>query len=288
MSLQIRKFKPINIKKDTIILLVGKRGTGKSTLLSDISYNLRHKVDFAIGMSPTEDTTQSMGTFIPTSSIYGDYKEDTIISIMDLQKNMWRAGRGYHCLLVLDDCCYDKKILRSKVIREIFMNGRHRRITLILSAQYVMDLPPDLRTQVDYIFALRENVVQNRERLWKQFFGYFNKYADFGATMDECTEDFCCLVGDNKTSKSNSIEDCVFWYKAVYDLPKFRVGKKFMWNLHKRYYQKPVYNLPTVDFGKKKKNKPATTASNRKGGKSDNITTVVRQDENGRAVSKVM
>ena len=288
-SLQIRKFKPVNIKEDTIILLVGKRGTGKSTLLQDISYHLRSKVDFAIGMSPTEDTTQSMGCFIPTSAIYGDYSEATIIEIMELQKNMWRAGRGYHCLIVLDDCCYDKKILRSKVIREIFMNGRHRRITLILSAQYVMDLPPDLRTQVDYIFALRENVVQNRERLWKQFFGFFHKYSDFGATMDECTENYCCLVCDNKTSKGNSIEECVYWYKAVHDLPRFKVGKPFMWSLHSKYYQKPIYNLPKVDFGKKKPKSAAAAASARSSGKkASGITSVVRQDEHGHALSKTL
>ena len=43
-------------------------------------------------------------------------------------------------------------------------------MTLLLSAQYVMDLPPDLRTQVDYVFSLRENVMSNREKLYKQFF----------------------------------------------------------------------------------------------------------------------
>ena len=275
-SLEIRKFRPEDMKIDTIILLVGKRGTGKSTLLADISYHMRNKIDFAVGMSPTEDTTQSMGSFIPTSAIYGEYCEDKIIEIMDMQKNMWRAGRGYHCLLVLDDCCYDKKILRSKTIREIFMNGRHRRITLILSAQYVMDLPPDLRTQVDYVFALRENVIQNRERLWKQFFGFFTKYTDFATTMDECTENFSCMVCDNKTAKTNTIEDCVLWYKANNALPQFRVGRPCFWRLHKKFYQKPVYNLPKISF-KKKQNKADKGANAR-------ISTVIRQDEFGKAI----
>ena len=58
------------------------------------------------------------------------------------------------------------------MIREIFMNGRHRHVTLVIAVQYVMDMPPDLRTQVDYVFALRENVIKNRERLYRQFFGF--------------------------------------------------------------------------------------------------------------------
>lgn len=273
-SVNIKKFDAPIIKHNTIILLVGKRGTGKSTLLADLCYHMRDKVDFAIGMSPTEDTNQALAQFVPKSCIYGEYDEDRIIRVMDMQRDMWRAGRGYSCLLILDDCCYDKKILRSKVIREIFMNGRHRHMTLMLSAQYVMDLPPDLRTQVDYVFVLRENVRQNRERLYKQFFGFFNNYADFAKTMDSCTENYECMVCDNKTSKGNSISESVCWYKASLDLPPFRVGKPFVWNMHRKYYKQVKFKLPTFKIGA-----GALTA---KGRTNSAITCVVKQDEHGK------
>ena len=273
MTLNIRKFPAINIKPDTIILLVGKRGTGKSTLLIDLCYQLRRKVDYVIGMSPTEDTNSALGAFIPKSAIYDDYDEEAIIRMMNLQRQMWRAGRGYSAMLVLDDCCYDKKILRSKVIREIFMNGRHRHLTFIISAQYVMDLPPDLRTQVDYVFALRENVMQNRERMWKQFFGFFKSYKDFATTMDSCTENFECMVCDNKSAKGNTIEDSVYWYKASRDIPKFKMGKKFMWKLHTKYFRETTYELPKIKLG--------TFKSKKKKDKSNAITQVVKQDESG-------
>ena len=32
-----------------------------------------------------------------------------------------------------------------------------------------MDLPPALRANVDYVFILRENIIQNREKLYKSF-----------------------------------------------------------------------------------------------------------------------
>lgn len=278
----IKKFSPTSMKPNTIILLVGKRGTGKSTLLEDLCYYIRDKVDFAVGMSPTEDTNQALGQFIPKSTIYGEYDEEVVVRIMDMQKNMWRAGRGYSCLLILDDCCYDKKILRSKVIREIFMNGRHRRMTLILSAQYVMDLPPDLRTQVDYVFALRENVVANREKLFKQFFGFFNSFADFAKTMDSCTENFECMVCDNKTAKGNSIDDSVRWYKASLDLPRFKVGKPFLWGMHRKYYKKQQFQLPKFRMGNAGAGGAMQLAGAAKGRRTDSkITIVIKKDENG-------
>jgi hypothetical protein len=102
-----------------------------------------------------------------------------------------------------------------------------------------MDLPPALRANIDYVFILRENIVANRERLWKNFFGIFPTFDLFGKTMDACTENFECLVLDN-TVKSNKIEDCVFWYKAKYPPPKFKVGSQTFWQAHKKMYN-PKY-----------------------------------------------
>ena len=42
--------------------------------------------------------------------------------------------------------------------------------------------------------------------------------------MDSCTENYECLVCDNKTSKENTIDACVFEYKAAIDLPEYRLG----------------------------------------------------------------
>ena len=98
-----------------------------------------------------------------------------------------------------------------------------------------MDLTPDLRANVDYVFILRENVLQNREKLYKSFFGIFPTLDMFNQVMTKCTENYECLVLDN-TSKSNKIEDCVYWYKA--NLRKnFRIGSPAIWKAHKQKYR---------------------------------------------------
>ena len=104
----------------------------------------------------------------------------------------------------------------------------------MLTMQYCIDLTPDLRANVDYIFILRENVLQNREKLYKSFFGVFPTFDMFNQVMTACTENYECLVLDN-TSKSNKIEDCVFWYKAALR-KNFRIGSPQLWNFHKKNY----------------------------------------------------
>ena len=97
-----------------------------------------------------------------------------------------------------------------------------------------MDLTPDLRANIDYIFVLRENILQNREKIYKNFFGIFPSFEMFNQVMNSCTENFECLVLDN-TSRSNKIEDCVFWYKAKLH-SNFRIGSPELWAFHQKNY----------------------------------------------------
>jgi hypothetical protein len=97
-----------------------------------------------------------------------------------------------------------------------------------------MDIPPDLRSNVDFVFALKENIIGNREKLWKCFFGMFSDYKEFSTVMDECTAGFDCMVLDN-TVRSNNVSDCVFWYRADRTIPTYHSGSAGFWTLHSRY-----------------------------------------------------
>jgi hypothetical protein len=79
--------------------------------------------------------------------------------------------------------------------------------------QYPLGIPPNLRTNIDYVFILRENIVSNRKRIYDNYAGMFPTFEVFSQVMDQCTENFECLVIDN-TSNSNKLEDCVYWYKG--------------------------------------------------------------------------
>lgn len=234
MNLQLKKFNPASMADDKVCVFIGKRGTGKSTLITDILYHKRH-IPAGIVMSATEDGNHHYKSFVPDLFIYGDYDREAIERVLDRQKGISIKGQTPPgAFLLLDDCMYDRKFMKDVCIRQCFMNGRHWKIFFMLSMQYCMDLSPDLRANVDYIFILRENIVQNREKLYKSFFGVFPNFNTFSKVMDACTENFECLVLDN-TSKSNRVEDCVFWYKAAIR-KNFRCCAPQLWALHKQRY----------------------------------------------------
>ena len=224
------------MKKDACVLLIGKRGTGKTTLMKDIMFHMRDKLDFGVAMSPTEETTEALSSFVPPSCIYNTFSNTVLGVMLELQRQQVKKGRFKNVYVLLDDCMYDKKVMAGVNVRELFMNGRHRKIFFMNSVQYMMDMPAALRSQVDYVFALKENIISSREKLWKFFFGMFQDFRDFNKTFTACTEGYDCMVLDN-TIKSNNITDCVFWYRAEPSLPRFKLGRQVFWDLDDRFYK---------------------------------------------------
>lgn len=245
MQLQLRKFDITSIKDDKIIVLIGKRGTGKTELLKDILY---FKRDFPIGsvINPTESANRNFSSMVPPIFIHEEYRPEIIENVLKRQtiimkkinKELQMYGKSSidpRAFLILDDCLYDNSWKKDKNIRYIFMNGRHKKLFFLITMQYVLGIAPDLRTNVDYIFICRENIIANRKRLYDAFAGMFPTFEMFCSVMDQCTENFECLVIDN-TSRSNRLEDQVFWYKAEMHEP-FTIGSRQLWELHNQTAQ---------------------------------------------------
>lgn len=232
--LRVRKFDPSTLKPHRIIIIVGKRGTGKSVMQRDLMSHMAGLVDFGMAMSPTEETCEMFREHMPDAWIYNGFSSGKLDQALQTQRELAKAHKQKSLFIIMDDCMYDKKVLKGLGMRDLFMNGRHLSICLCNAVQYVMDMGPDLRTQVDYVFALRENIISNKSKLWKYFFGMFEKYEDFAKVMDKCTENHSAIVMDN-TIGSTNVEDTIFWYRAELDPGEFKMGKQIYWRLAEEY-----------------------------------------------------
>lgn len=238
LDITIRKFDVSKMDDRRVCMVIGKRNTGKSVLTKDILYHKKH-IPVGMVMSGTEEGNGWYSSWVPDCFIYNEFDKEAIEKLIRRQRRLCKKGAPQKVFLVLDDCMFDKKIMREKCMRQIFMNGRHWGIFLVVTSQYVADAGPEIRSNCDYVFVLRENIQQNRERLWRMFFGIFPTLESFTEALTACTENYQCLVLDN-TSKSNKIEDCVFWYKAK-PRSDFRMGSPLLWHFHSRYYN-PNYD----------------------------------------------
>ena len=220
-----------NFKLDTTIICVGKRGSGKTTLLYSLLHNISRKVDICIAMSPTISTQKELEKHVPKTFIYNKFREDKLRELFKQQRIMIeKGGTIRRVCLVLDDLMFDRSVMRSKIMREVFMNGRHLYITCICTCQYLFDIGPSIRSNCDICLALAENVNKNKEKLYHTFFGFFDNFRDFNSVFSACTDNYEALVMD-LTRHSNKIEDCVFWYKAPMPVPPFKIGNEIYFRL---------------------------------------------------------
>ena len=247
MNLELKKFdmKKITFKPNEnqgpVIVLIGRRDTGKSFLVRDLLY---YHQDIPIGsvISGTEAGNGFYGKMVPKLFIHDEYNTAIIENILKRQKMVVRQlkketeayGRSTidpRTFVILDDCLYDNTWARDKLMRLLFMNGRHWKLMLVITMQYPLGVPPNLRTNIDYTFILREPYIANRKRIYENFAGMFPTFESFCQVMDQCTENYECLVVSNN-AKSNKLEDQIFWYKAT-GHGDFKLGSKEFWEMSK-------------------------------------------------------
>jgi hypothetical protein len=255
MEIQLRKFDMTEIKDDKVVVLIGKRDTGKSFLCKDILY---HHKNIPVGqvISGTECSNQFYSKIVPKLFIHGEFDTQIVQNMIKRQKilidkiNEGNTNIDPRSFLILDDCLYDNTWAKDKFMRSIFMNGRHFKILFLLTMQYALGIPPNLRTNIDYVFILRENYVSNRKRLYEHYAGMFPSFEMFCQIMDQCTENYECLVINNN-AKSNKLTDQVFWYKAE-PREDFKIGGPSFWDYSNRNSLKNDEN-EQLDQGYKKK-----------------------------------
>jgi len=247
MALELKKFDMRNISfrpdenKGPVVVLIGRRDTGKSFLVRDLLF---YHQDIPIGtvISGTEAGNGFYSSHVPKLFIHDEYNTAIIENILKRQKmvlkeikkevtNYKKSSIDPRAFVILDDCLYDNGWTKDKMMRLLFMNGRHWKIMLIITMQYPLGVPPNLRTNIDYVFILREPYLTNRKRIFENYAGMFPTFESFCQVMDQCTENFECLVINNN-AKSNKLQDQIFWYKAQ-DHPDFRLGTKEFWEISK-------------------------------------------------------
>ena len=219
-----------------IVVLVAKRGCGKSTIVKNILYSMStlDKQPLISVFSGTDRFTQFYADILNRPLIYEEFNKEITRNLMTRQNqlnlaNITRRKQGktpYHpdTMVILDDVLADSHaIFRDTSVKKIFFQGRHSNIGCIFCSQYSMAIPRDMRSNIDYTFLLKENNVGNRRRLYENFASVFPTYEQFCKTFDHYTQHYGAMVIDH-TSTSLELEDSVFQFRATMDLPTFVVG----------------------------------------------------------------
>lgn len=203
------------------IFIIGKPGSGKSTLIKSLFYHKSQIIPVAIAMSGTESETGFYKEFIPDVYIYDEYDPEVLSNFIIRQKGARQHMSNPWTMLIVDDCMDDPSVFNKPPQPGLFKNGRHWKMLYIVALQYALDVKPHIRSNIDGVFIFRETNVAIRKRLYDNYAGVIPSFNLFEQIMDNITGNYTALYIQN-SNVTNDWKDCVFYYKApIIDTFKF-------------------------------------------------------------------
>lgn len=257
---RVKYFDMKSIVPGTTILVIGKRASGKTSLIFDAMEHMSRwfpdeegntGFDAGRAITPTMSSMEKFSACIPSCFIERPSVEGLDFFVQNVQKVYLDdkvAGRKLrNTFLICDDTAFNEKFMRCETLSECFLNGRHSNITIIIVLQYLMKAAPDIRTNADFVFVFWDVNLKNQQNIHKFWFGSMDK-KDFLEVFSDCTQDYGCLVIDlRKGALSRNWREFVYWYKAKLpeEHPPFQLCKPDMYRLDE--YCRTDANLTCID-----------------------------------------
>ena len=214
----IDEFKIEDIPLSCTWIIIGNPGSGKSTLIENLCYYLKHRYPVArLFIGTPEGFQKSCEIFHPlyvSNSYNEDQEKQHIVRQKTCAMENGKTDISSYSINIMDDVSDDPQIYRTKVMRGLFKLGsQHWNQLYIVGSQYAIEMPPDVRKSASYVALFREPEEIERKKLYTNFGGLAGSYDNFCDLMDQLTGDYTCLIF-KKRSQSNNMEDCIFWYRT--------------------------------------------------------------------------
>ena len=181
-NIQIKKFDPKKIDSNRVCVFIGKRGTGKSTLVTDVLYHHK-KIPMGVIMSGTEESNEHYKKHVPDLFIYPEYdpsvieihklSEREIYSSLDngdININQMILSQFKNSLIICDEIHNVYNSIQKnnwgvaiQVVLDYFSN-KHLLRVLFLSATPMTHSPSEITDLLNLLLPKNEKVTK------KQFF----------------------------------------------------------------------------------------------------------------------
>jgi hypothetical protein len=140
---------------------------------------------------------------VPKKQIFNEFSEEWLEKLLKHLTDLAENGEPIEpILLIFDDCGSEPAFRNSKILQRIATRGRHLKINLWISVQYIYMCPPVVRNQMDLILVGQSNR-QSLEILSDEYlFGDISR-KEFQTLYHQNTRDYNFFV-INTSSVKNS------------------------------------------------------------------------------------
>jgi hypothetical protein len=271
LGIELKKFNILeamsqrdNFHKSSHFLIIGKRASGKTHLVKEISLLLKNNniIENIIFFSNPSSANEYISILKPNqfNKIKNNLESDDIEKILEFQSHNLTKP----LLLVFDDVIYNNSFLhKNKYFFELMCNARNYNIYTIFTMQYPLGLYPEIRVNFDFIFIFQDNFISTRKRIYDYYFGIIPQFKLFDKIMSEYCENYGIMVLDNFHNDNNSFEENVMHYRCnpivlennqLLELLKLNYDEN-------NYHKKDKKNKIDKKYKKEKKNKSMFVSS---------------------------
>jgi len=222
VEVSIPRFDPSKVDPGSVWLYLGKRKSGKS-------YGLEYHMFFwqwvtdAVVFSTTETANGAWSKHFPHTFVHDNFYPDR------LERLHQRNGLYYkqrekdpslpqiNTLVLCEDCMAGTgkaRLTNDKTIKDIVLNGRHRGFTLVIISQYVHAVTPDIRSNVDYVVLLENDMGDDLKKIYQHWFTKLGKFDVFMALFTQLTKDHGMMVLDRTVNDHGDFMRKIFRSRA--------------------------------------------------------------------------
>lgn len=227
--MDLQKFDPTClISKETfVIMVVGKRQSGKTFLIKDLIYHTNNEKN-PIGSVICERETECEmfeENNIPKSLIHCKYNPELIADVFKLYSK--EKQYGIIPVVILDDNLHGNLVNKYDVFGFTFRtftpdDNKNTIKYLLNNTKAILSgslIEHELfSSKIDYVFIFRDSYITQSFVCWFNYGITFTTQEIFSQVLEQYTQNNGCLV-IHVASTSNNIQDKVFWYRAE-EVPK--------------------------------------------------------------------